>query len=343
MAVFVDNEMWRKLDLSRLIFRLTNEDCIGNDDYVKECIDEYKKFFFLISEVDVEVFVPPPAVDVVWQRHLLDTRSYMETCTENAVPQWYIHRFVKEVKDDDVDAGESSGDDSVNITLSALDKHYARTKKVYADMFGEDPPSHIWPRSFDLNAYVFNRKCINEHHITKYFAVAMPQVNIHSTATPSVITAGEVDVPTIVEELLWVGDIVYDTLPHKQMKCTNPSSPIHDVHFGKFDDASLSRSEAISRAVTEYVKFLWLYIHHTYNPLESGSFEPTIDFKCNFSTSSSNSGDVASTNHLVTVPGNEDKEGLSLQLLTPSKLVDELWHTHILHSPEYFMFWYVEN
>jgi hypothetical protein len=106
----------------------------------------------------------------------------------------------------------------------------------------------------------------------------------------------------LASELMWVGDFVYDTLPDKQRRCAKPSEPINLIGFRDGD-----RGAVVRETVLEYARFLHLMMHHS------------VD------------GDVDKTN---TASGGLDKANI-----TPSKLVDELWHAHILHSSSYFEFW----
>ncbi len=77
------------LDLKRLAKRLVTEDGIASFELADRAIDAYKKFFVLctLAETAADAFVPSPLVDMVWQRHQLDTANYFRDC--EAFSGWF--------------------------------------------------------------------------------------------------------------------------------------------------------------------------------------------------------------------------------------------------------------
>lgn len=80
------------LGLDRLIHRLVVEDGFDCPADAEAAIYDYAGFFRNLAFGGTAVSVPTQRVDLVWQRHLLDTESYFRDCA-----QWagnYIHRRV---------------------------------------------------------------------------------------------------------------------------------------------------------------------------------------------------------------------------------------------------------
>src|SRR5436309_1058145 len=98
MNTFEDFES--SLDLARLAKRLVSEDGMGSQALAFQAIEEYKKFFFMmttvasndLNEVQYPYYVPSATVDKVWQRHLLDTLTYSQDCIRYGMPNGYLHR-----------------------------------------------------------------------------------------------------------------------------------------------------------------------------------------------------------------------------------------------------------
>jgi hypothetical protein len=72
----------RRLNLSKLLRRLAHEDGLGTTERAAAAIAEYKIFLKLVWLHPCESLMPSKAVDLVWQRHLLDTKAYAEECLE---------------------------------------------------------------------------------------------------------------------------------------------------------------------------------------------------------------------------------------------------------------------
>lgn len=79
------------LGLNRLIRRLVAEDGFPDKESALRAIADYENFFRLGISYPLESFSPSQAVDLIWQRHMLDTRAYMQDCDRLAGK--YIHRF----------------------------------------------------------------------------------------------------------------------------------------------------------------------------------------------------------------------------------------------------------
>jgi len=85
------------LDLKRLVRRLVAEDGFKSSIEAEEAIEGYKLFLAnAISSSPKKSFVTSPAVDKIWQRHLLDTRIYQDDCNSllqlAGKAKGYIHR-----------------------------------------------------------------------------------------------------------------------------------------------------------------------------------------------------------------------------------------------------------
>jgi hypothetical protein len=79
------------LGLHRLVRRLIAEDGFPDRQAAIEAISNYEHFFMAIVSHPTEPLSPSQEVDLVWQRHMLDTRIYMRDCDRLAGK--YIHRF----------------------------------------------------------------------------------------------------------------------------------------------------------------------------------------------------------------------------------------------------------
>lgn len=76
--------------LARLAPRLIAEDGFKNREAALEAICAYERFFSIVANRLGETFVPSCRVDIVWQRHMLDTIAYERDCSRRA--GGYIHR-----------------------------------------------------------------------------------------------------------------------------------------------------------------------------------------------------------------------------------------------------------
>jgi hypothetical protein len=78
------------LGLARLIRRLVAEDGYEGIEAAARAIEEYERFFRLAARGEWARLVPSRRVDLVWQRHMLDTRAYAEDCQRLAGA--FLHR-----------------------------------------------------------------------------------------------------------------------------------------------------------------------------------------------------------------------------------------------------------
>lgn len=91
-------------------------------------IAEYRRFLMLAAEAGHPVS-PSPDVDEVWHLHLLYTRNYWdELCPD--VLGFRLHH----------EPATGTGGDRAK-----LDDWYAKTLASYQSMFGEAPPTDLWP------------------------------------------------------------------------------------------------------------------------------------------------------------------------------------------------------
>jgi hypothetical protein len=79
------------LDLSRLLRRLVHEDGLESNDRAISSIEEYKRFLRLLWMYPEQKLLPSKAVDLVWQRHILDTEAYEQDCL--ALFGEHLHRI----------------------------------------------------------------------------------------------------------------------------------------------------------------------------------------------------------------------------------------------------------
>jgi hypothetical protein len=270
-----------ELDLSRLAQRLVSEDGLQDSFVANLAIEEYKKFFSILIEFDSDplVYLPSTMVDLVWQRHMLDTFNYHEDCITLDIAHGYLHRYDSD--GDTLGGMEDIRDDNCcGIELDLL-LAYSTTLEKYRILFGE-PPELIWPKMVSNTAFAMpSRQCLVR------------------AVKPTTI---DLDRPTVVEslidELMWIGDMVYESLPKKQLQCAD-DQPISLIAF----PARTTKRESVKIVVLEYVRFL-LLLMKSYSSDEE--------------------------KHLIATMEGE---------VTPSKLVDELWHAHILQSTAYASFW----
>jgi uncharacterized protein (TIGR04222 family) len=90
-------------------------------------IKEYKRFLALAMTCG-PLASPSDAVDQAWHLHLQYSASY--------------RRFCRDVLGQQLDHGPSSGGAD---QLAMYQRAYARTLECYAQLFGESPPTDIWP------------------------------------------------------------------------------------------------------------------------------------------------------------------------------------------------------
>lgn len=292
-----------ELDLSRLAKRLVSEDGLRDEQFAHHAIDEYKKFFFMLAESkenQSDVYLPSPIVDLVWQRHMLDTLNYFNDCDKFDIPNRYCHRHELRSPTGPIDLLPSSEEkQEVMLESSSSQDHYCFTVNCYTEMYGSKPPLDVWPAHFDDKDLLEKRK-VGEH---KFLSYAIPHASIPNASYP-VVDIADYQCPgeeTLMQELMWVGELVYDTLPLKQLKCVK-GEVIGLISF------EAQREAAVKKVVREYARFLLLIMRRAQQLL------------------------------LVEAEGGEIGKDAEHEI-TPSKLVDELWHAHILCSPAYFDFW----
>jgi hypothetical protein len=79
------------LGLDRIVSRLIAEDGFESYTSAMRSIAEYEKFFLLAARHRNIPHVPSSRVDIVWQRHMLDTLAYAEDCARWAGA--FLHRI----------------------------------------------------------------------------------------------------------------------------------------------------------------------------------------------------------------------------------------------------------
>eukprot|EP01031_Cornospumella_fuschlensis_P027188 gene27188-32851_t len=325
-----------KLDLTRLAKRLVSEDGLPDLAFALLVIEEYKKFFFLLAEssgdddddkvvVDDDnitdkgcpMYLPSGMVDLVWQRHMLDTANYFEDCDRFDLPQGYCHRHELLSCNDESLVPSSDGVDCFVVAQ----KHYAFTVRAYEALYGSAPPQDIWPAMYDYAGRVENRKVIDGYTGVdgsgtttaekRYISYAIPHATISTvTMTPLLSAVKDIasyELPaeeTLVRSLAWVGELVFDSLPLKQARSVQ-GEVICQISFDPNPTQSQKRACLVRKVVVEYARFLLLLMRQA---------------------------------HLDYVASRESREPERIAEITPSKLVDELWHAHILCSPAYFAF-----
>jgi hypothetical protein len=307
------DDLINRLDLARLAKRLVSEDGLKDINFAHEAILEYKRFFFMLAECDeipCRRYLPSSIVDLVWQRHMLDTFNYFEDCDRFDMPGGYCHRheLYSAGADvvDDITYLESAGEVCPSPLDHSTQAHYMTTLKEYENMYGRRPREDIWPRVYDYVAQHEKRKIKRSASAMeeKCLSYAIPHAVVPVSKPPSTVDAetyvlpGELD---IMKNVMWVGELVYNTLPLKQLKCVK-GEVITQISFESQGPA------AVENVVREYARFLLLVMRRAHDETTANS-----------------------QGHLFAAKAE----------ITPSKLVDELWHAHILCSPAYFEFWWV--
>jgi len=135
---FEEGQLWDKIEGfelddpdSSLTFseRLARENGWGLE-YSLRCIEEYKKFMFLIC-IASHPLTPSDQVDQVWHLHLLYTHSYWIEFCQNTLGKQIHHGPTK--------GGKHEQDKFTDW--------YAKTKELYKEIFKNNPPDDIWPSS----------------------------------------------------------------------------------------------------------------------------------------------------------------------------------------------------
>lgn len=99
-------------------------------EYALRCVQEYKKFMFLIC-IAAHPLTPSDEVDQVWHLHLLYTQSYWKD-------------FCGTILGREIHHGPTRGGSKEQDKFTDW---YAKTKELYAQTFNEHPPADIWPGS----------------------------------------------------------------------------------------------------------------------------------------------------------------------------------------------------
>ena len=99
-------------------------------EYTLRCIQEYKRFMFLIC-IAHHPLTPSDEVDQVWHLHLLYTESYWQEFCQHTLGRKIQH-------------GPTKGGDAEKAKYNDW---YQATKDFYAMTFDRVPPADIWPAS----------------------------------------------------------------------------------------------------------------------------------------------------------------------------------------------------
>lgn len=136
--------------------------------FADRVVGEYRKFLLLAATAD-DVLVPSDAVDQAWHLHLLDTRAYWDAlCRLVGKP---IHHT------------PSRGGPAERARHR---DRYEVTFERYRDVFGEDPPADVWPRSDERFAGRYRRVNVDESWVV---AKRVPR-NIGLVSTAALVLAG---------------------------------------------------------------------------------------------------------------------------------------------------------
>lgn len=133
-----NQQLWKRIqrfDLDDLGSDFTFTDRLAREngwtfDFATRCIDEYKKFIFLIC-ISGKSMTPSDQVDQVWHLHLIYTRSYWIDFCQNTL-KLEIHH------------GPTKGGSSEKTKYN---DQYEATKAYYKETFRKEPPEDIWPSS----------------------------------------------------------------------------------------------------------------------------------------------------------------------------------------------------
>lgn len=131
-----DPELWNRIqayDLDQPAVSLPFSARLAHEngwtlEFSRQAIEEYKKFIYLIC-VSSETLTPSQEVDEVWHLHLVYTRGYWNDFCARTLGR-EIHHAPTE--------GGTAEETKFRYA-------YRRTKERYAEEFGAEPPSDIWP------------------------------------------------------------------------------------------------------------------------------------------------------------------------------------------------------
>jgi hypothetical protein len=130
--------LWQKINRFQLddpASSLTFSDRLAREnawtlEYALSCVQEYKKFMFLLCIAD-HPLTPSDEVDQVWHLHLLYTQSYWNDFCGGILGKQIHHGPTK--------GGSAEQDKFTNW--------YEKTMQLYTAVFEAAPPQNIWPPS----------------------------------------------------------------------------------------------------------------------------------------------------------------------------------------------------
>jgi hypothetical protein len=314
------------LDLDRLIKRLVTEDGIANPDLARKAVEEYKRFLVMctLAQHEDDIFVPSAMVDMVWQRHQLDTSNYFEDCGYFCLPGGYLHRHCVQVNQKNPSA---QSDVCHSSAYSAADA-YTRTLQCYEETFEVAPDPAIWPRH-----------AFESDNSSGSAFVAIPFYEFSASSVAD--TSSEVE-EQLVAELMWVGEVVRAELPKKQARCPGPNEAINQIRFYPHCDCFVPSAEQeqqrLEVVVREYVRFLMLVMKYHLSEPDAADDESAAEAKGDSDAHDRRDADLLVSENVVGARTIAPLKKQQHFQVTPSKLVDELWHAHILRSPAYFQF-----
>lgn len=117
---------------------------------------------------DDQILSPSPMIDRMWHDLLLHPRLYERVCT-------FIRKALRQ------DCSKSGGDTAVSAIIPHWPRgendswnvrriRYEKSVDMYADVFGNDPPEHIWPTNIysrDLTITVYVTETANSKELKK--------------------------------------------------------------------------------------------------------------------------------------------------------------------------------
>jgi hypothetical protein len=98
-------------------------------EFTNRVIEEYKKFVFL-SVTSGKALTPSDEVDQAWHLHMIYSRSYWDEMCMGILNGFKLYH------------GPTKGG---KAEASRFNEQYLYTLKLYSEIFGQLPPSDIWP------------------------------------------------------------------------------------------------------------------------------------------------------------------------------------------------------
>jgi hypothetical protein len=160
-------------------------------------------------------------VDLVWQRHMLDTFNYFEDSDRFGMPGGYCRRHELYSAGTDVDDiigpdPEAAAATAAEMCPSPLDhstqSHYTSTLKEYEHMYGLRPREDIWPRVYDYVAHHERRKIKVKRSAAaveeKCLSYAVPHAAVRVSKPPAIVDVATYVLPhelDIMKNVMWVG------------------------------------------------------------------------------------------------------------------------------------------